>query len=68
MAAGLEILFECLGAVEAEIFITTIQRNDFDYTEWRRKNLWPDKSFRQIHYEAAEREREYDVPPSVTVL
>ncbi|MDR1194123.1 MAG: hypothetical protein LBK98_08185, partial [Peptococcaceae bacterium] len=49
MTAGLEVLFERLGAIEAEIFITMIQRNNFDYTEWRGKNLWVGKTFRQIH-------------------
>jgi hypothetical protein len=42
--------------------------DSFDYTEWRQKNLWLDKTFRQIHSEAAEHERDYDVPPGVTVL
>lgn len=32
---GLKCLSENLGADEAEIFITTILKERFDYTEWR---------------------------------
>jgi hypothetical protein len=68
MAAGLDILFERLGAIETEIFITTIQRNNLDYTEWRQKNLWPEKPFGKIHAEASRRERNYQIPQGVTIL
>ncbi len=32
---GLQILTESLGNIEAERFITLIQREVFDYTKWR---------------------------------
>lgn len=32
---GLKVLTEHLGDVEAEKFITLIQREPFDYTKWR---------------------------------
>jgi hypothetical protein len=33
---GVRILINSLGAVEAERFITLINREAFDYTEWQR--------------------------------
>jgi hypothetical protein len=36
---GYEILTKYLGEVEAERFIALIQREPFDYTKWRQKNL-----------------------------
>ncbi len=38
---GYKILTENLGEVEAERFITIIQREQFDYTKWRQEN-YPD--------------------------
>ena len=32
---GIQLLSEYLGDVEAERFITLIQRESFDYTKWR---------------------------------
>lgn len=32
---GMKALVECLGIVEAERFVMLIQREPFDYTEWR---------------------------------
>lgn len=34
---GVEILSQYLGDVEAERFIALIQREPFDYTQWRQK-------------------------------
>jgi len=36
---GYEILTKYLGEVKAERFIALIQREPFDYTKWRQKNL-----------------------------
>ena len=36
---GMKALVECLGIVEAERFVMLIQREPFDYTEWR-QNLF----------------------------
>lgn len=44
---GLEILSQYLGNVEAERFIALIQREPFDYTEWRRQ-LDQDLSIREL--------------------
>ena len=32
---GMKVLVESLGIVEAERFVTLIQREPFDYTQWR---------------------------------
>jgi len=44
---GMKALVEKLGLVEAERFIVLIQREPFDYTEWRKK-LWPGQTVREI--------------------
>ena len=45
---GLEILSNSLGLVEAEKFVALIQREPFDYTEWRKKGLKTDLSIEDI--------------------
>jgi len=40
---GYKILTEILGEIEAERFISLIQREKFDYTKWRQEN-YPDAS------------------------
>lgn len=50
---GMDALTERLGLVEAERFITLIQREPFDYTRWREENLFKGKSLEEIHAEAA---------------
>jgi hypothetical protein len=37
---GMECLVENLGLVEAERFVSLIGAEHFDYTEWRRENLF----------------------------
>lgn len=56
MSAGMKCLVEKLGIVEAEIFISLIRENTFDYTEWREKHLWQNKSIEEILNLAADRE------------
>ena len=51
-SAGMRALMVALGAVEAEYFVTLVQRERFDYTAWRQKGL-PDLSVTDLH-EAAE--------------
>ena len=46
-ALGFEILTRHLGLVEAERFITLIQREKFDYTQWR-QTLFPELSGEEI--------------------
>jgi len=50
---GFEILTQQLGLVEAERFITLIQREKFDYTRWR-QNLFAGLSGEEISRQAME--------------
>ena len=51
---GFKILSNSLGLVEAEKFIALIQREPFDYTEWRKKGLKTDFSIEAISEKAME--------------
>ena len=44
---GMEALLQRLGEVEAERFISVIQREPFDYTVWQR-TLWASNSVREL--------------------
>ena len=57
MSTGMRYLKEKMGIVEAEIFISVIKENNFDYTEWRKDNLFVDMSLDDILNEAAKYER-----------
>jgi hypothetical protein len=63
MIAGMNCLVEKLGVVEAEVFLTMIRENTFDYTEWRRDNLWQDMSIDEILQLATTREKERQQKP-----
>jgi hypothetical protein len=45
---GFECLTKQLGLVEAERFIALINAEPFDYTEWRKKNLFPDMTVEEL--------------------
>ncbi len=45
---GMRALIQALGEVEAERFVSLVQREKFDYTHWRQTAL-PDLSVQQIH-------------------
>lgn len=49
---GIDTLTKFLGDVEAERFISLIQREPFDYTKWRR-NLDEDLPIKEISKRAA---------------
>ena len=60
---GYEILTQHLGLVEAERFIALIQREKFDYTQWR-QNLFTGSSGEEISHQAMEfHQRKSSVPP-----
>lgn len=44
---GLLALVNAMGTLEAERFITLIQREPFDYTQWQR-DLWGTKAIEEI--------------------
>lgn len=50
---GFSALFEKLNLVEAERFIALVNRENFDYTEWR-KNLWEDMQIKELSDKAME--------------
>ena len=50
---GFRILVEKLGDVDAEKFISLINKEPFDYTQWQ-SNLWIDKTLEQISEKAME--------------
>lgn len=53
---GMALLTKGLGIVEAERFISLIQREPFDYTKWR-KEQWNDESVDSLFSQA---ESEFD--------
>jgi hypothetical protein len=53
---GLEALINALGEVQAERFISLIQREPFDYTVWQRK-LWTGKCVEEISRSAMQSRR-----------
>ena len=62
---GMTVLARVLGSVEAERFVALIQREPFDYTEWR-QHQWNDLSIEEISARAtALRQRE---PKDATAL
>ena len=67
MSAGMKLLRETLGIVEAEIFITNIKAQGFDYTEWR-ENLWEDITLRELLERAVQAEEKYGVPKGIEIL
>lgn len=61
--SGFEILSRYLGLVEAERFIALIQREKFDYTQWR-QNLFAELSGEEISRQAMEFQRRKPVLPT----
>jgi len=49
---GMKHLSDKLGLVEAERFIALLLREPFDYTEWRKDNLFVGMSIEEISNEA----------------
>lgn len=45
---GMKYLSEKLGILEAERFIALVLREPFDYTKWRKNNLLPEMSVKEI--------------------
>ena len=53
---AIDILIKHLGPVDTEKFISYINREKFDYTQWQR-NLWDDKTIEEIHQMGVELEK-----------
>ncbi len=56
---GLRALIEALGVVDAERFIAAVNRDRFDYTEWRKNGL-PDGDIETLSAQAAQYSRSLD--------
>lgn len=54
---GIRALIEVLGTVEAERFIALINRERFDYTEWR-KSQWQDEAVASLATKARALQKE----------
>ena len=67
MTAGMKLLRDNLGVIEAEIFVSHIASNDFDYTKWR-ENLWQDLTPEELFERAARTEEVYGIPKRMTIL
>ena len=67
VSAGMKLLRDTLGIIEAEIFIATIKTPGFDYTEWR-ENLWEDITLDELLARAVQAEEKYGVPKGIEVL
>ena len=61
MNKGMTCLLEKLGAIETEIFISHLQREPFDYTKWRRENLYNDMSLHELNEKAAQYAKDHPV-------
>ena len=48
---GMDCLIKTLGVLETEVFISSISRENFDYTEWQ-QDLWKGKTIEEIHHAA----------------
>jgi hypothetical protein len=59
MNEGMNYLVEKLGALEAEIFISQLLREPFDYTKWRKGNLYNDLTLHELNQKAADYAREH---------
>ena len=49
---GLEVLSKYLGELESERFIVLLQKESFDYTKWREKNLKEEETIEEISHKA----------------
>ena len=49
----MKVLRNALGAYETEIFLVNIKKEQFDYTKWRRDNLYSGMSAEEIMEQAA---------------
>jgi len=59
MNKGINCLLEKLGVLETEIFISHLLREPFDYTKWRRDNLYNDMSLQELNQKAAQYSKDH---------
>ncbi len=49
MKKGMDLLCAGLGIVQAERFISILIREPFDYTEWRKDNLFDNMTLEEVN-------------------
>ena len=57
MSIGMKALREALGTIDTELFLVTVKSTRFDYTEWRRDNLWIGMTAEEILDKAAKKDQ-----------
>lgn len=67
MSKGMKCLTEQMGIIEAELFISTVIREKFDYTKWQRE-YFDTKTPEEISYEASEFEKNHPFERNVIRL
>lgn len=69
VTAGMRLLRENLGLIEAEIFITAIKQDHFGYTEWR-ENLFEDMTIQEINQKGIAFMREHPelIPKNAKII
>lgn len=67
MSAGMRVLRETLGTIEAEIFIANISNSKTDYTKWR-EDLWEDLTLHELLERATIAEEKYGVPEEIQII
>jgi len=65
MNRGMNCLLEKLGVLETEIFISHLLREPFDYTKWRRDNLYDNMSLHELNQKAAQYAKDHPFNKSV---
>lgn len=53
LSVGMKALHEALPPLEMQMFLVAIKQEQFDYTEWRRDNLWVGMTANEILEQAA---------------
>ena len=52
MRTGMKVLIDQLGNTNAERFVSILLREPFDYTKWRKNNIFPGMNVEEISREA----------------
>jgi hypothetical protein len=68
MSVGMSALRKALPPLELEVFLFKLKTDDFDYTEWRRDNLWVGMTAKEIMQQASEDTKGYVPPKGAIVL
>lgn len=67
MERGINCLAENLGIIEMEQFISTLKRENFDYTRWKQEH-YTDCKAEQFHMEAVEYAKSHPFKGKATLL